>query len=95
MVMEKRKNTASPPALPRREGAGRRQHIIIISHFQMITFPRIGSLPTGEGGGRGLNYLFPLATQGIVVSIGGTRQYLLHLKRQNRDHQFDTVYMYV
>ena len=94
MVMEKRKNTASPPALPRREGAGRRQHIIIISHFQMITFPRIGSLPTGEGGGRGLNYLYPLAIQENVVSIGGTLLYLLHLKPQSRDLQSDTVYMY-
>ena len=57
---------ASPPALPRREGAGRRKGNLLKIHFQYLTaifhfsnlfwglaFEHSGSLPTGEGGGRG------------------------------------------
>ncbi len=51
------KRTASPPALPRREGAGRRKANQVTSNKikENIQSPisRIGFLPTGEGGGRG------------------------------------------
>ena len=42
--------TASPPALPRREGADSTMGINPISKFN---YPPSSSLPTGEGGGRG------------------------------------------
>ena len=49
---------ASPPALPRREGADSTMGGMLINVYKnvlIVSLSHSGSLPTGEGGGRGRN----------------------------------------